>query len=47
VIGGDEFAAGTAQLKDMASETATTIAWHGDDAVLVAAVRALLATRGR
>ena len=47
VIGGDEFAAGTAQLKDMASETATTVAWHGDDAVLVAAVRALLATRGR
>jgi histidyl-tRNA synthetase len=47
VIGGDEFAAGTAQLKDMASETATTVAWHGDDAVLVAAVRALLATRSR
>jgi histidyl-tRNA synthetase len=45
VIGGDEFAAGTAQLKDMAAETATTVAWHGDEQVLVAAVRALLAVK--
>ena len=47
VIGGDEFAAGTAQLKNMAAETATTVAWHGDEQALVAAVRALLATRDR
>jgi histidyl-tRNA synthetase len=43
VIGGDEFAGGTAQLKDMAAETSTTVAWHGDEQVLVAAVRSLLA----
>ena len=30
VIGGDEFAKGTAQLKDMVAETATTIEWGGD-----------------
>ena len=46
VIGSDEFAAGTAQLKDMAAETATTIAWGGDEARLVAAVQAALAARG-
>ena len=39
VIGGDEFAAGTAQLKDMAAETAETIAWRGDAAALATAVR--------
>jgi histidyl-tRNA synthetase len=43
VIGGDEFATGTAQLKDMAAQTATTIDWHGDPQVLVDAVRSLLA----
>jgi histidyl-tRNA synthetase len=47
VIGGDEFAAGTAQLKDMAAETATTVAWQGDEQVLVEAVRALLAGRAK
>jgi histidyl-tRNA synthetase len=44
VIGGDEFAAGTAQLKDMAAQAATTIDWHGDLHVLVDAVRSLVAT---
>jgi histidyl-tRNA synthetase len=38
VLGGDEFAAGTAQLKDMAAETSMTIEWHGDLAALAAAV---------
>ena len=38
VIGGDEFAKGTAQLKDMVAETATTIEWGGDTEVLAAAV---------
>lgn len=40
VIGGDEFKAGTAQLKNMAAETATTIEWHGSAAALAAAVAA-------
>ncbi|MFM7109000.1 MAG: histidine--tRNA ligase [Planctomycetaceae bacterium] len=44
VIGGDEFAAGTAQFKDMAAQAATTIDWHGDLHVLVDAVRTLVAT---
>ena len=43
VIGGDEFVAGTAQLKDMAAQTSTTIEWHGDVDVLVDAVRARVA----
>jgi len=47
VIGPDEFAAGTAQLKDMAAKTSTTVAWHGDPAALVAAVQAALATVSR
>jgi histidyl-tRNA synthetase len=34
VLGGDEFKAGTAQFKNMAAETATTIEWHGDVAAL-------------
>ena len=38
VIGADEFAKGTAQLKDMVAETATTIEWGGDPEVLAAAV---------
>jgi histidyl-tRNA synthetase len=45
VIGSDEFAAGTAQLKHLATQATTTIDWHGDLKVLVAAVRSLLATR--
>jgi len=44
VIGGDEFVAGTAQLKDMVAETATTIEWHGDLAAIAAAVAARLAS---
>ena len=40
VIGGDEFAAGTAQFKDMAAQTAETLSWRGDAAMLAAAVRA-------
>ncbi|MEX0687751.1 MAG: histidine--tRNA ligase [Pirellulales bacterium] len=48
VIGGDEFAKGTAQLKDMVAETATTIEWGGDPEVLAAAVAVGLdAIRGR
>ena len=48
VIGGDEFAKGTAQLKDMVAETATTIEWGGDPEVLAAAVSVGLdAIRGR
>jgi len=43
VIGGDEFAMGTAQFKNMAAQTATTIDWQGDPQVLVDAVRSLLA----
>ena len=47
VIGSDEFAAGTAQCKQMESQQSTVIDWHGDVAVLVAAVTARLeATRG-
>jgi histidyl-tRNA synthetase len=40
VIGGDEFAAGTAQFKDMAAQAAETLEWRGDAAALAAAVRA-------
>jgi histidyl-tRNA synthetase len=43
VIGGDEFAAGTAQFKDMAAQTAETMSWGGDAAALAAAVRARVA----
>ena len=42
VIGSDEFAAGTAQLKDMASGTSRTIDWHGDLHVLADAVHSQL-----
>jgi hypothetical protein len=31
----------------MAAETATTVAWHGDEQVLVGAVRALLGGRAK
>ncbi len=43
VIGSDEFTAGTAQCKRMKSQHSTVIDWHGDVAVLVAAVAAELA----
>jgi histidyl-tRNA synthetase len=43
VIGSDEFAAGTAQLKDLAAQSAVTIDWHGDLAVLVDAVQSAVA----
>ena len=42
VIGSDEFAAGTAQLKDMAAGTSSTIDWHGDLHVLADAVHSQL-----
>jgi hypothetical protein len=42
VIGSDEFAAGTAQLKDLTSQTASTIDWHGDIHVLSDAVHSHL-----
>ncbi len=44
VIGSDEFAAGTAQLKQLATQQATTIDWGGDPERLAAAVRAAVAT---
>jgi histidyl-tRNA synthetase len=40
VIGGDEFNSGTAQLKNMTAETASTIEWHGDVEALGSAVSA-------
>jgi histidyl-tRNA synthetase len=42
VIGSDEFAAGTAQCKHMASQESVTIEWHGDLRVLVDAVHSQL-----
>jgi histidyl-tRNA synthetase len=39
VIGPDEFASGTAQLKEMASGTSTTLVWQGDADRLAAVVR--------
>lgn len=42
LIGSDEFAAGTAQFKNLATQASTTIDWHGDMHVLVDAVRSLL-----
>jgi histidyl-tRNA synthetase len=45
VIGSDEFAAGTAQFKNLATQASTTIDWHGDIHVLVDAVRSLLVAR--
>ncbi len=47
VIGGEEFTTGTAQLKDMAAETALTIEWHGDLEALALAVMARLDSRRR
>jgi hypothetical protein len=43
VIGGVEFAAGTAQLKNLAAQSAVTIDWHGDLHVLVDAVQSAVA----
>ena len=45
-IGSDEFAAGTAQFKNLATEQSTTIAWQGDPQVLAGAVRGLVAGTG-
>ncbi|RLS79387.1 MAG: histidine--tRNA ligase [Planctomycetota bacterium] len=42
VIGSDEFAAGTAQLKNLAAQQSQTIDWHGDLRVLVDAVHSCL-----
>ena len=42
VIGSDEFAAGTAQLKNLAAQTASTIDWHGDIHVLSDAIHSQL-----
>jgi histidyl-tRNA synthetase len=42
VIGSDEFAAGTAQLKDLAAQKSVTIDWHGDLHVLADAVHSQL-----
>jgi len=42
VIGGDEFAAGTAQFKNLATQQSVTIDWHGDLRVLVDAVHSQL-----
>jgi histidyl-tRNA synthetase len=42
IIGEDEFAKGSAQLKKLASEESVTIDWHGDTAVLVDAVLSVL-----
>jgi histidyl-tRNA synthetase len=46
VAGSDEFAKGTVQLKDLAAQTATTVEWRGDVAVLVDAVRSKLQVLG-
>jgi histidyl-tRNA synthetase len=45
IIGSDEFAAGTAQLKHLVTQQASAIDWHGDLHVLVDAVHSLLASR--
>ena len=43
VIGSDEFATGTAQLKQLATQQATTVEWGGSPERLAAAVRAAVA----
>ena len=45
VIGSDEFATGTAQFKNLATQQSTTIDWHGDLHVLVDAVRSQMVSR--
>jgi histidyl-tRNA synthetase len=47
IMGEDEFAKGTAQLKKLASEESLTIDWQGDHAVIVEMVLATLRTLGR
>ena len=42
MIGSDEFAAGTAQFKNLASQQSVTIDWHGDLHVLADAVHSQL-----
>jgi len=42
LIGSDEFAAGTAQLKNLAAQTSCTVDWHGDVHVLVDAIHSQL-----
>lgn len=42
LIGSDEFAAGTAQLKNLAAQTSCTVDWHGDVHVLVEAIHSQL-----
>jgi len=42
LIGSDEFAAGTAQLKSLATQASATINWHGDLHVLVDAIHSQL-----
>jgi hypothetical protein len=42
VIGSDEFAGGTAQLKNLAAQVSSTIDWHGDIHVLSDAVHSQL-----
>jgi histidyl-tRNA synthetase len=46
VIGSEEFASGTAQVKHLATQQAATINWHGDLAVLVDAVHSQLEAGG-
>jgi histidyl-tRNA synthetase len=47
VIGSDEFAAGTAQFKNLATQQSVTIDWHGDPHVLVDGIHSQLeAARG-
>jgi len=45
LIGSDEFTAGTAQCKNLATQQSTTIDWHGDLHVLVDAVRSQMVSR--
>ena len=47
VIGSDEFAKGTAQFKNLATQQSTTIDWHGDLHVLVDAVRSQILEVGQ
>ena len=47
VIGSDEFAAGTAQFKNLATQQSVAIEWQGDLHVLVDAVHSLLAAAGQ
>ena len=47
VIGSDEFAAGTAQFKNLATQQSVAIEWHGDLHVLVDAVHSLFAAAGQ